>query len=406
VSLKTLEILEPIFSALSIPSYKFDASLKTSALKFKSFPQIIYKHDNLTLVFEDEKTSENIEKWVKGRAHPQVVLYEMGKSQLRAHEELCVEYENCLIGKGLEFNLLNELSRRIDFVELQVFSVEGSRSLTLFQKFGEKVVEYNSSLELQQIESFLRHHLSVYLLPMERKYLDKLFNSGGNAVVLIRERKHKYLDFELENLEEQLRGKLYLMVVDVSFPLGKQVQEVLRIPDKKLPVLRIIECRGGSLNVTQFDLSDVITQENILKFVNNWENQFVRPFVLTQEIPKKMNENLVFAVVQETFKSVVLDSNEHFLVLVYAPWCSYSKAALVMVEQLSYDLRNLKNFKVGKIDGYNNQIGKDVKGFPTIRLYFKGREGVEIFEFLEERTVGRVKDFVFSHIKQEYKVDL
>lgn len=233
-----------------------------------------------------------------------------------------------------------------------------------------------------------------------------MFNSGGNAVVLVRERRNRGLDSEIEGIGERLKGKLKLLIVDVSVPIGKQVQEVLRIPDKKLPALRIIECRGGSLNVSQFDILDSITTENILKFVNNWENGEAKKYVLTQEIPKKQSENLVLCVVQETFEELVNASLKNVLVAIYAPWCSYSRSLLATIEQLSYDFRHVSNLQVAKIDGYNNEIGRGVKGFPTIQLYFS-QDGVrKVVEYHDERVLSKLKSFVLGNIKPEYKVDL
>ena len=272
--------------------------------------------------------------------------------------------------------------------------------------YADKAIEYQSSFEIEQITSFISYHLAPNILPLERVHLDKLFNSGGNAVVLLRERRSRGLDGEIEGIGDRLKGKLKLLIVDVSVPVGKQVQEVLRIPDKKLPALRIVECRGGSLNVTQFDIADTITTENIFKFVNNWENGLAKSYVLTQEIPKKQTENLVLCVVQETFAELVNASTQNVLLVVYAPWCAYSRSLLAKLEQLSYDFRQVSNLQVAKIDGYNNEIGKTVRGFPTIQLYFSQDGERKVVEYQDERVLPKIKSFIHSYIKPAYKVDL
>lgn len=245
------------------------------------------------------------------------------------------------------------------------------------------------------------------LIPLERPYLDKLFNSGGKAIVLIRDRRHRGLDYELQAIGDKLKGKMVLLVADISNPLGKQIQEILKIPDKSLPVLRIIECQGGSLNIVQYDLADTIFTENILNFYERWKSGMCKPHVLSQEKPKKSEENRVVNIVQQNFEEIVMDSKENFLVLFYAPWCDFSRSTLPVIEQLAYDMRNAVNLKIGKIDAYNNEVGKNIKGFPTIRMYVSTLDGEKsVVEYAEERTITKLTNFIQKHIKLNYRTDL
>jgi len=333
-----------------------------------------------------------------------VAVYESSKSQLRAQEELCAEYVNCLVGQNISYALLYEISLRID---IQIFLIEGVRSLILYQDYSEKKTVYNGTLDQDSVIDFLSYSLQPAILPLERPYLDQLFNKGGKAIVLIRDRRHRGLDYEIQSIGDTLKPKLSLLIADVSDPLGKQVQEILRIPDKKLPVLRLIECKGGSLNVVQYDLADTIHTENILNFYDKWESGMCKPYILSQEKPKKSTENRVLSIVQQNFEELVTEAKENFLVIFYAPWCEFSRSSLSMIEQLAYDMRSATNLKVGKIDAYNNEVGKDIKGFPTIRLYIPTQEGGKrVVEYTEERTASKLTSFIQKNIKLNYKADL
>lgn len=399
-----MQILEPLLSSYPFPSYKLEASKDFSYFNLTSFPLLFHYHKGESLVYSGPKDSQNLEKWTKSRINPQITVYETFKSQLRAQEELCVEYENCLISQNLTYALLYEISLRVD---IQIFLIEGATSLALYQNYNELKTQYNSSIDLGSILSFLSFHMQPALIPLERPYLDQLFNKGGKAIVLVRDRRHKGLDYELQSIGDKLKGKIVLLIADTTNPLGKQIQEILKIPDKNLPVLRIIECQGGSLNIVQYDLSDTIYTENILNFYERWESKTCKPYILSQEKPKKSEENRVLNIVQQNFEEIVMDSPENFLVLFYAPWCDFSRSTLPVIEQLAYDMRHATNLKIGKIDAYSNEVGKNIKGFPTIRLFLSTLDGDKSFvEYAEERTIGKLTNFIQKHIKINYRADL
>lgn len=386
------------------PSYKLEASRQAAYFNLTSFPLLFHYHKGSPLVYTGVKTLPNIEKWVKTRISPQITIYESSKTQLRAQEELCAEYANCLIGQNISYALLYEISLRMD---IQIFLIEGTKSLILYQDYSEKKTIYNDTLDQDSVFSFLSYNLKPAILPLERPYLDQLFNKGGKAIVLIRDRRHRGLDYEIQNIGDTLKPKISLLIADISDPLGKQVQEILRIPDKKLPSLRLIECKGGSLNVIQYDLSDTIFTENIINFFEKWESGMCKPYVLSQDKPKKSEENRVVNIVQQNFEELVIDSKENFLVLFYAPWCEFSRNSLPIIEQLAYDMRRATNLKIGKIDAYNNEVGKDIKGFPTIRLFIATQEGEKtLVEYAEERTLSKLTSFIQKNIKLNYKSDL
>lgn len=398
--------LEKSLIGFDIPSYKIEATEKAEKYGIKGFPQIFYARKGDLIKYEGVKTEPMLAEWLKKRVRPEIKFLVEEKTQLRKQAELCVQYETCMISKGLPPDLLLEVSRRVD---LTILSFEGEAELTLYTNYGENKFLYESEYELDPIIDFTKASTKPALIPLERKYLDELFNKGGKAVVFVRDKRHKSYDYEIISIGNSLKDKLSLLIADVSNQLGKQIQQVLKIPDKLLPCVRIIECGGGSLNINQYSMFDDISTANILKFYDSWEKKLIKPYILSQELPKKTIENRVHVIVYQNFNATVHDTDKNVLVLFYTPWCTYSKAALPVIEQLAFELRAIQNFLIGKIDCHHNQVYENIRGFPTIRLYLYNedlRAAKDYVQYEGERTVELIKKFVMKNIKPQYNLDL
>ena len=300
-----------------MPSYKIDSSTKVEEYGIKGFPQIFYWRNGEFLKYQGERTEKELKSWIKRRLFPEVIEIVEEKTQLRSQAEFCRRYQSCLFARGIDKLLLIEVSRKVD---IEIISVEGESRIMLYLNYAEEVINYNSTIyNISEIIEFVSQNLQPLVLPLEKKYLDPLFNKGGNALVLIRDKKNRYVESEITSLGSTLRGKMLLLIVDVSIPLGKQVQQVLRLPDRLIPCIRIIECKGGSLNITQYHMLDDLYAENILKFYSRWENGLLKPYILSQELPKKATDNRIVNLVWQNFKTTIYNDDKDVFVMFYAP---------------------------------------------------------------------------------------
>ena len=194
---------------------------------------------------------------------PEVFFAENEKYNLRQQFELCSDKEICLIGRGLPLSLLKNVARKTD---IPIFYLEGEVQLVLYLDYAENSVSYSFEMSDSSIIDFLAFYTSPTVIPLERKYLEPLFNEGGTAVVLLKDKKHRGYENEIKNIGSKIKKQAKLLIADVSEALGKQVQKVLKVPDRLLPCVRIIVCKGGSLNITQFHMFEEIATENIIGF--------------------------------------------------------------------------------------------------------------------------------------------
>src|SRR5262249_31651955 len=85
------------------------------------------------------------------------------------------------------------------------------------------------------------------------------------------------------------------------------------------------------------------------------------------------------------------------LIEFYAPWCGHCQELAPKYEMLAESLRSMSSLVIAKMDLTANEVeGLDVQGFPTIRLYKRGKKTHPI-EFNGDRTVDGFTSFLTEH---------
>ncbi|XP_665159.1 protein disulphide isomerase [Cryptosporidium hominis TU502] len=124
----------------------------------------------------------------------------------------------------------------------------------------------------------------------------------------------------------------------------------------------------------------------------------------SQVTPSKQN-GPVFILVGNTFKEIVYDSTRDVLVLFYTPWCGHCKTFDPIYNEVANIVTSKTNVLVAKIDMSANfipddQIGRKIFRFPTIKLY-KKREKANPIDFDGEREVNSILDFIWIHTARD-----
>ena len=92
----------------------------------------------------------------------------------------------------------------------------------------------------------------------------------------------------------------------------------MNVKEKELPTLRIADTRGDYLK--KYKMEGELSEDNILKFIDNWENKRLKSYIKSQEVPEKNNED-VLVVVGKTFEKEVINNDKDVMVLFYSPLC-------------------------------------------------------------------------------------
>jgi len=92
---------------------------------------------------------------------------------------------------------------------------------------------------------------------------------------------------------------------------------------------------------------------------------------------KKANKSNVIELTDANFDALVMESNDHWLVEFYAPWCGHCKKLAPEWEKAANRLKN-EGVKIGAIDATVHTMLASrygIKGFPSIKLFPAGPKG-------------------------------
>jgi protein disulfide-isomerase A6 len=101
---------------------------------------------------------------------------------------------------------------------------------------------------------------------------------------------------------------------------------------------------------------------------------------------------------EQNFNKEVIESDELWLILFYAPWCGHCKAFHPQIEKVSKATKGL--FKIGAV---NCEVEKKlsskyhIDGYPTVLFFGKDKKKTEEYE--GDRKAEKVIEFLFEKAK-------
>ena len=350
--------------------------------------------------YEGEKKKEKIIEWVKEQTKKE---YKKIKTSADV-EELKKEGENSLIYFGKNEKVVDEIvlaDRKIEDIPIGTCdsdelikkfaeSDDKKEFIVLFTRYdgGKK---YLYDLKADKIIDFYNLYFCEKVNEFNTKTSTIGFVKRFNFLVIFSERGTKNWDQNwklLEKLWPKLKTKLKLFVSNVGEGVSIKLSEYCGVKEEEgLPKAYIIE--PISEFPLKYYLNDSITEEHLLKFVDDWENKKLKPFLRGEEEPEE-NDGDVLVVVRKTFKKLVLDNDKDVIIVFFAPWCKYCKNLYPGFEKMAIKLKD-KNPKLifAKIDATENDIeGINVGKYPTIKFY-----------------PGNAKDKAPIHFSNKLKID-
>jgi thiol-disulfide isomerase/thioredoxin len=95
----------------------------------------------------------------------------------------------------------------------------------------------------------------------------------------------------------------------------------------------------------KFVMKNNFTVETFAKFVENFKNGALEPYIISQEIPLDNDKANVKIAVANNFKELVIDSDKDTLIEFYAPWSRYCRKFRPIYEKLGLCLSFLSFLK-------------------------------------------------------------
>ena len=196
----------------------------------------------------------------------------------------------------------------------------------------------------------------------------------------------------IETISDKIGGKLKVVQTDIKEGMASRLAEYIGVKESDLPSVRIADTR---IDLKKYNMEGEINEKNILKFIEDWENNKLKPHLKSAEEPKE-NKDDVFVVVGKTYEKEVINNDKDVMLLFYAPWCGHCKALHPKYEEVAKKLKE-KNPKLllAKIDATENEVENiNISGFPTVKFYPGNKKNKAPIDYNGDRSVDDMIKFI------------
>jgi len=271
-----------------------------------------------------------------------------------------------------------------------------SGNVVLFKKFDEGRNDYTAEVTEEALNAFISAHSSPLVMKFDEKSAQLIFGKATPGLFLYRDSNSEQtaeFDKLLTNIARNLKGKLQVVLTDVKEGLETRLAEYIGITAKDLPSVRIHDTRT---DLKKYTMTGDITEENINKFVSDWESGKLSATLKSEEIPTTQEGDVV-VLVGKSFNDIVMDPTKDVLVEFYAPWCGHCKKIAPIYDELAKNLKHNTNLVIAKMDSTANEVESvSIQGFPTIKFWPANNKQAPM-DFNEDRTVEGFTKFLQKH---------
>lgn len=225
----------------------------------------------------------------------------------------------------------------------------------------------------------------------------------------------EYEEIKLETISYMYNKELNIVITDIDDKYSYKLSNLLGISNDDLPSIRLIDFKGHDNEMRTFYFSREITSDNILDFVNKWEDNTLSSssniFYSSSKINtnskynKNNNYSPVLNIGMNMFYEKVIMNNKNVLVYYYANWCSYCKKFLSIFDIISKKL-NMTLISLFQIDIGNYYLNSiRIEDVPAIVLYTNKNKNNPIY-FEKDISTKNIISFLNTNISGLFKEDL
>ena len=395
---------------------KVDATVEKNLDKrygFTGFPVIKLYIKGKEIEYNKERKGEEVVNWMRRKTNGPATI------NLNSSEEI-EKFKNdndvVLIYFGsnkVDIEEFTKAAREIDDFQFGIVESENiinkytkKGTIVLYKNFDEKKREL-TTIKIKNIEEFINKYSSPKLMKFDEKAANFIFYKKFPAIILFaNEKSDNWKEYEnlMRNISDKINYKLKSVITDIKNVIESKLAQKINIKENDLPAIRIVDTRGKYIK--KYKMLGNLNENNILKFIEDWENKKLKSYVKTGEEPKENNGD-VFEVVGKTYEKEVINNNKDVVVLFYSPLCYRCKALLPKYELVAEKLKPKNpNLILAKIDGIENEVETiDDNTFPKIRFYPGNKKNKSPIEYNGDNSVLDIIKFIKNNASNPIIID-
>lgn len=159
-----------------------------------------------------------------------------------------------------------------------------------------------------------------------------------------------------------LQNKKYMLKLIRWLGVGPENQ-------KNYPCLRLIAREHGRMR--KYEYSGKITEDGIMKFYEDYKSGMLRPYFLSEPVPKNQTGS-IRKVVGTNFESTVNNKLKDVIVFFHSIWCHECKDIMPIFDALAGKFNGYEDIQFITVDSYENEgihIPDGADGDAVIKLY-------------------------------------
>jgi len=293
----------------------------------------------------------------------------------------------------------------IDDAELAKKAGAQVPGIVVYKQFDEGKAVLEGKITKESIEEFVKVESVPLMDELGPENYSKYMESGLPLVYLFTTdaEDKKTVGAWCEAIAKKVQGKLNFVYIDAVKFSGHGKFLGLK---ENWPAVIIQDVKHNTK--FPYPQDKKIEKEALEKFIEDFQEGKLEPYVKSQDIPEKQEDG-VYNVVAKTFDEVVLDKSKDVLLLFYAPWCGHCKKLAPTYIEIAKEINEAEGSKVlvARMDATENDIPasspwNDLEGFPTVILFKAGDNTPIVYE--GDRSKESIIDFLKKNAVNEVKV--
>jgi protein disulfide isomerase len=275
-------------------------------------------------------------------------------------------------------------------------NTEKNESIIIFKKFDEKKNIMKDDITAKNIIKFVDLYAYPKVIEFSKDTSYIIFTKRNPALIIFSSKTRK----NYENIKKILNDIWPKVGSKIRLFICNEVDLITLIFSEYFTMEQLISSNAYIVhaeneNPTKYVMSEDITEENILNFINKWDNGELEPIIKSQEVPKNNNGD-VFILVGKNFKKEVLDNKKDVLVYFTSHFCRICKDFEPKLAELAKKLKhNNPNLLIAKMDAIANEVeGLQINKFPTIKFYPGNAKDKEPLGYFTRRNITGLYNFI------------